>query len=116
MQTLTLITQLGSLGFDLGQHFVIFLKIKHASDYASIPGARFSKVPKLFGRISDDLILFVSSKWRRLEARNFAVILIVIPFTSHEKNSFTELAGRSFTNSFSGPKSFRDFRETGPRT
>ena len=38
MQTLTLITQLGSLGFDLGQHFVIFLKIKHASDYTSIPG------------------------------------------------------------------------------
>ena len=26
------------------------------------PGARFSKVPKLFGRISGDIILFVSSK------------------------------------------------------
>ena len=38
MQTLTLIIQLGSLGFDLGQHFVIFLQIKHASDYTSIPG------------------------------------------------------------------------------
>ena len=78
------------------------------------PGARFSKVPKLFGRISGDLNLFVSSKWRRLEARNFAVILIVIPFTTYEKTSFTELAGRSFTNGFSGPKIFRDFRETDP--
>ena len=38
--------------------------------------ARFSKVPKLFGRISGDVILFVSSKRRRLEARNFALILL----------------------------------------
>ena len=53
-------------------------------------GVRFSKVPKLFGRISGDTILFVSSKRRRLEARNFAVILIFIPFTTYEKTSFTE--------------------------
>ena len=79
------------------------------------PGACFSKVPKLFGRISSDIILFVSSKRKRLEARNFAVIFIFIPFTTYEKISFTEQAGRSFTNGFSGPKSFRDFRETGLR-
>ena len=54
------------------------------------PGACFSKVPKLFGRISDDIILFVSSKRRRLEARNFAVIFVFIPFTTYEKTSFTE--------------------------
>ena len=54
------------------------------------PEARFSKVPKRFGRISGDTILFVSSKRRRLEARNVAVILIFIPFTTHEKTSFTE--------------------------
>ena len=53
------------------------------------PGACFSKVPKLFGRISGDIILFVSSKLRRLEARNFAVF-IFIPFTTYEKTSFTE--------------------------
>ena len=80
------------------------------------PGACFSKVPKPFGRISGDIILFVSSKRRRLEPRNFAVIFIYIPFTTYEKTSFTEQAGRSFTNGFSGPKSSRDFRETGPRT
>ena len=78
------------------------------------PGARFSKVPKLFGHISGRIILFVCSKRKRLEARNFAVILIYIPFTTYEKTSFTELAGRSFTNSFSGPKCCRNFRETGP--
>ena len=77
------------------------------------PGACFSKVPKLFGRISG-VILFLSSKRRRIEARNFAVILIFIPFPTYEKTSFTEKAGRSFTNGFSGPKSTRDFRETGP--
>ena len=75
-------------------------------------GACFSKVPKFFGRILGDIILFVSSKRRRLEARNFAVIFI--PLTTCEKISFTEKAGRNFTNGFSGPKCFRDFRETGP--
>ena len=54
------------------------------------PGACFSKVPKLFGRISGDTILFVSSKRRGLEARNFAVIFIFIHFTTYEKISFTE--------------------------
>ena len=77
-------------------------------------GARFSKVPKLFGPISCDRILFVSSKRRRLEARNFAAIFIFIPFTTYEKTRFTEYAGRNFTNGFSGPKTYRDFRETGP--
>ena len=61
-----------------------------ASDLTTTPGACFSKVPKLFGRISGDIILFVSSKRRRLEARNFAVIFIYIPFTTYEKTSFTE--------------------------
>ena len=56
---------------------------------SAIPGARLSKVPKLFGRISGDIILFVSSKRRCLKARNFAVILIFIPFTAYEKTSFT---------------------------
>ena len=77
-------------------------------------GTRFSKVPKFFGRISGDIILFESSKQRRLEAGNIATILIFIPFTTREKTSFTEWTGRSFTNGFSGSKIFRDFRETGP--
>ena len=55
------------------------------------------------------LILFVSSTRRGLEARDFAVISIFIPFRTNEKTSFTELAGRSF-----GPEKFRDFQETGP--
>jgi len=39
------------------------------------PGARFSKVPKIFGCISGDIILFVSSKRRRLEARNLVILI-----------------------------------------
>ena len=54
------------------------------------PGACFVKVPKLFGRISGGIVLLVSSKRRRLEARHFADILILIPFTTYEKTSFTE--------------------------
>ena len=46
----------------------------------SRPGACFSKVPKRFGRISGDIILFVSSKRRHLEARNFAVINFLFLF------------------------------------
>ena len=53
-------------------------------------GALFSKVPKLFGQISGDIILFVSSKQRRLEAQDFEVIFIFIRFTKYEKTSFTE--------------------------
>ena len=56
-----------------------------------IPKARFSaKIPKFLGRISGDIILFVSSKRRLLEARDFVVILIFSPFATYEKTSFTE--------------------------
>ena len=55
-----------------------------------IPGARFSKVPKLIGCITGNIILIVSSKQMRLETRYFAIILIFIPFTRYEKTSFTE--------------------------
>ena len=58
-----------------------------------------------FGRISGYII---SSKPRCLVARNFALILILIPFTAHEKTNFAESADRSFTNGFSGPKRLRD--------
>ena len=44
--------------------------------------ARFSKVSKLFGR---NCII-----GRPLEARNFSVTLIYIPYTTYEKTSFTK--------------------------
>ena len=78
------------------------------------PRTRFSKVPKAFGRISGDVIVFVFSKRGCLEAPNFAVILIFIPFITYEMTSFTEQAGGSFTNDFLSPKSFRHFRDKGP--
>jgi len=54
------------------------------------PGTRFSKVPKLFGRISGDIIPFVSSKRRHSEAQNFTVILIFYSFTTYDNASVTE--------------------------
>ena len=65
---------------------------------------------------SGDIILFVSSKRRCFVTWNFALILIFTPVTTYKKISFTEWAGRSFTNGFSGPKSLPDFRETGAWT
>ena len=51
----------------------------------------FLKSPEtFFGRISGDVVLFISSKPGRLEARNFAVIFTFIPFTTYEKTSCTE--------------------------
>ena len=61
-----------------------------ACSYSSAPGACCPKLQKLFGRISRDIILFVSSKRGRLEARNFVVVIIFIPFSICEKTSFTE--------------------------
>ena len=57
-----------------------------------------------FRDISDDIILFVSSKRRCREVRNFAPSLIFNPFTTPEKTSCAELAGRGFTNGFSARK------------
>ena len=67
-------------------------------------GTRFSKVPKIIGRVSGDIILFASSKRRRLETRNPAAFFSCFPFTTYEKTNFAKLAIRSFTNGFSGPK------------
>ena len=73
-------------------------------------GTRSLKVLKLIGRVSGDIILFVSSKQRRLEARNFAVFFSCFPFTTYETPSFVELEVRSFTNGFLGPNGFRTFK------
>ena len=72
-------------------------------------GARFSKVSNLFGHISGDLILFLSSKGRRLEVRNFAVIL---SFISIWKDQLDGVSGSQFNE---WPKNFRDFRDASPR-
>ena len=50
----------------------------------------FLESPETFRAYSGDIIFFVSSKRRRLEARNFALTCIFIPFTTYEKTSFTE--------------------------
>ena len=59
----------------------------------SLFGARFAKVSNLFGHISGDLILFLSSKGRRLEVRNFAVIL---SFISIWKDQLDGISGWQF--------------------
>ena len=53
-------------------------------------GSVSRKTGNFNGRNSGHIIFYVSSKRRDLEARNFAVILIFIPFTIHENTSFNE--------------------------
>ena len=57
--------------------------IRYGLQLVRVLGPLSRKVPKLSGRLSCDTILFVSSKGKCLEARNFAVILIFIPFTTY---------------------------------
>ena len=79
------------------------------------PGARFSKVPKLFGSISGATITFISSQRRGSKPSDFAILLVFLILKKCKKISFSKQADCSLTTSFSGPKSSRDFRETGPR-
>ena len=78
------------------------------------PGACFSKVPKLFGPILGTTIPFISSQRRSSKPSNFAILLIFLILRACKKISFSKRADCSLTTSFSGPKSSRDFRETGP--
>ena len=50
----------------------------------------FGPVSRKTLNFSGDIILFVSSKRRCSVSRNFAVILIFIPFTTYKKTRFTE--------------------------
>ena len=78
------------------------------------PGACFSKVPKLFGPISGATTAFISSQRQGSKSSNFAILLVFLIFKTCKKISFSKQADCSLTTSSSGPKSSRDFRETGP--
>ena len=79
----------------------------------SSPGACFSKVPKLFGRISGDIILFVSSKRRRLEARNFAVIFVLFPLQHMKRPALQDKQVVLYEWLF-GPEKFSGLSRNGP--
>ena len=66
------------LAYIFFEKFLLVLMVEASAK----PGTRFSKVPKLFGRVSGEIILFVSSKRRRLEAQNFAVCFSCFLFTT----------------------------------
>ena len=61
-------------------------------------------------------ISFVSQERRGFKSLNFTVIFLFVILKTCQKIGFAKQAVGSFTNGFSGPKSFRDFRETGPRS
>jgi len=91
---------------------VVHASVMHHISHGS--GACFSKVPKLFGPISGATIAFISSQLRGSKPSNFAVLLVFLILKTCEKISCSKQADCSLITSFSGPKSSRDFRETGP--
>ena len=57
----------------------------------------------------------VSQERRGFESSNVSLILLFVIVKTCLKNSFpTKQEDGSFANGFSGPRSFRDFGETGP--
>ena len=80
-----------------------------------IPGACFSKVPKLFEPISGATIPFISSQRRGCKPSNFAILLAFLTLKTCQKIGFLKQGDGSLITGFSGPKRSRDFRETGPR-
>ena len=64
------------------------------------------------GSVQKCTIPFVSQERRGLKSSNFTLIFVTLK--TCQKIDFPKQAVGSFTNGFSGTKSFRDFRETGP--
>ena len=77
------------------------------------PGARFSKVPKLYGIFLGVTIPFVSQERRGFESSNYTLLFLFVTLKACQKIGVPKQAVGSFTNGFPGPKSFRDFGETG---
>ena len=74
------------------------------------------KSPETFRSLSGATIPFISSQRRGSKPSNFALLLIFLILKTCKKISFSKQADCSLTTSFSGPKSSRNFRETGPRS
>ena len=77
-------------------------------------GACLSKVPKLFELISGDIILFVSSKRRRLEARNFAIIFFLFPLQHMKRSALQNKQVVILRMSFRARKVLRTFEKRAP--
>ena len=95
----------------LQQMFLFALHLLNKLLETSPGKTHFSKVSKLFGCNSGNVIdFFVSSKHRRLQASNLTVILIFILFTTYQKTSFTGKRVGSFE-----PETFSGLSTNGPQ-
>ena len=63
-------------------------------------GARFSKVPKLYGPFSGVAIPFVSQERRGFKASNFTVIFLFVTLKTCLKKIVPKQVVGSFTNGF----------------
>jgi len=74
----------------------------------------FLESPETFRAHSGGIILFASSKRKRLEVRNFAVILIFIPFTTYHKKLLYRISGSQLYEWLFGPDTFSGLLRNGP--
>ena len=77
------------------------------------PGARFSKVPKFFGRISVTYFYLYLQSEGVSRHETLQLLYFLFPYNIW-KGQLYRLCGSQFYSGFSGPKSLRGFRETGP--
>ena len=76
------------------------------------PGAHFSKVPKLFGCISGDIILFVSSKQRRY--KTLELFSFLFPLQHMKRPASQNKRVRVLRTAFRGWKVFGTFEKRDP--
>ena len=75
-----------------------------------LTGGLFLDRPETF-RVTQ---IFVSSMRTRFKLWNLAVILLFLVSEKYQKSSFSRQGDNSYKNCFSGPISYRVFRETAP--
>ena len=75
----------------------------------------FLESPELYGPFSGVTIPLVSQERKGLKVTKLHSQVSFCYFENMLKDRLSKTSGWQFTNGFSGPKSFRDFRETGPR-
>ena len=79
-------------------------------------GARFSNAPRLVERILGDITPFVSSKRRRLEARNFSVYFNFHSLYKTWKHQSYKISGSEYYEWLFGPVNFSGLSRNGPHT
>ena len=78
------------------------------------PGARFSKVPKLYGPFSGVKIPFVTQEWRGFKSSNFTVSFPFCYLENMLKDRLSKTSGWQFFKWLFGPEKLSGLLRNGP--